>query len=253
MEPIVFKNVSKLYDKKAVLDNLTLFFPLNKTTAIIGPSGSGKSTLLQLINGLLRPSQGHIYVFNHEIDYKNLPELRTRIGYAVQGTGLFPHLTVEVNISLLARLQNWEKSLIDARVKELMKLVDLKSDFGSKYPHELSGGEQQRVGLCRAMMLNPKIFLLDEPFAALDPITRSEIHYEFKKLQKSAARTIILVTHDLREAIKLADYILILNHGRIEQTGTREDILNKPANNFIKKFIHLQLEDDVQHIYKKTC
>ena len=245
MSSIAFDNVSKSYHQKIALKNISLTFQPNKTTAVIGPSGSGKSTLIQLINGLLRPDHGQVSVFDKKINYDKLSELRKRMGYAVQGTGLFPHLTVKKNITLLAVLENWENDRISKRAEELVNLVNLPKDYFTKYPHELSGGEQQRVGLCRAMMLNPKIFLLDEAFGALDPITRSEIHAEFIKLQKLEARTIILVTHDLREAFKLADQVVILNEAQIEQIGTRKEILEAPASKFVKKFVHMQLEDDV--------
>ncbi|MCH8957753.1 ATP-binding cassette domain-containing protein, partial [candidate division KSB1 bacterium] len=181
MSSIAFDNVSKSYHQKIALKNISLTFQPNKTTAVIGPSGSGKSTLIQLINGLLRPDHGQVSVFDKKINYDKLSELRKRMGYAVQGTGLFPHLTVKKNITLLAVLENWENDRISKRAEELVNLVNLPKDYFTKYPHELSGGEQQRVGLCRAMMLNPKIFLLDEAFGALDPITRSEIHAEFIK------------------------------------------------------------------------
>ena len=245
MSSIAFDNVSKSYREKIALKNITLTFQPNKTTAVIGPSGSGKSTLIQLINGLLRPDNGQVSVFDKKINYDNLSELRKRMGYAVQGTGLFPHLTVKKNITLLAVLENWENDRISKRAEELVNLVNLPADYFNQYPHQLSGGDQQRVGLCRAMMLNPKIFLLDEAFGALDPITRSEIHAEFIKLQKLEARTIILVTHDLREAFKLADQVVILNEAQIEQIGTRKEILEAPASKFVKKFVHMQLEDDV--------
>ncbi|MCH8873156.1 ABC transporter ATP-binding protein [candidate division KSB1 bacterium] len=245
MSSIAFDNVSKSYHQKIALKNISLTFQPNKTTAVIGPSGSGKSTLIQLINGLLRPDNGQVSVFDKKINYDNLSELRRRMGYAVQGTGLFPHLTVKKNITLLAVLENWENDRISKRAEELVNLVNLPKGYFTKYPHELSGGEQQRVGLCRAMMLNPKIFLLDEAFGALDPITRSEIHAEFIKLQKLEARTIILVTHDLREAFKLADQVVILNEGQVEQIGTRKEILETPASKFVEKFVHMQLEDDV--------
>lgn len=244
MEPIVFENVYKYYGQKVALQNISLSIAPNATTAVIGPSGSGKSTLLQLINGLIRPEQGKLFVFGTEIDYDRLPLLRRRIGYAVQGTGLFPHLTVEKNITLLAVLENWDKNRIRKRTKDLMKLVNLSLSYSKRYPHELSGGEQQRVGLCRAMMLNPKIFLLDEPFGALDPITRSEIHEEFIKLQKLETRTMVLVTHDLREALKLADYLVILNEGKIEQMAPRNEILEQPETQFVESFVHSQLEEE---------
>ncbi len=242
MAQIVLEGASKFYGGETALQDISLSFADDVTTAVIGPSGSGKSTLLQLINGLVRPSRGKVVVFGKEIDYQRLPELRLQIGYAVQGTGLFPHLTVEENITLLARLSRWEPGRITARAEELMKLVNLPLSYAHRYPHELSGGQQQRVGLCRAMMLNPKIFLLDEPFGALDPITRSEIQQEFLHLQRLEPRTIILVTHDLREAIKLAHHMVILDQGSLVQHGKCDEILQHPANAFVRSFLHLQLD-----------
>jgi len=242
MSQITLENISKFYgDQQALLD-IELTFTDDVTTAVVGPSGSGKSTLLQMINGLVRPNHGTVVVFGKPIDYQRLPELRLHIGYAVQGTGLFPHLTVEANITLLARLIKWDAERIKARTEELMELVNLPFSYVQRYPHELSGGEQQRVGLCRAMMLDPQVFLLDEPFGALDPITRNEIQREFLHLQRSEARTIILVTHDLREALKLAQRLVILDQGRLVQHGTCAEILENPANGFIRSFFQSQLE-----------
>jgi osmoprotectant transport system ATP-binding protein len=242
MSQITLENISKFYgDQQALLD-IELTFTDDVTTAVVGPSGSGKSTLLQMINGLVRPNHGTVVVFGKPIDYQRLPELRLHIGYAVQGTGLFPHLTVEANITLLARLIKWDAERIKARTEELMELVNLPFSYVQRYPHELSGGEQQRVGLCRAMMLNPQVFLLDEPFGALDPITRNEIQREFLHLQRSEARTIILVTHDLREALKLAQRLVILDQGRLVQHGTCAEILENPANGFIRSFFQSHLE-----------
>ncbi len=242
MSQITLENISKFYgDQQALLD-IELTFTDDVTTAVVGPSGSGKSTLLQMINGLVRPNHGTVAVFGKPIDYQRLPELRLRLGYAVQGTGLFPHLTVEANITLLARLIKWDAERIKARTEELMELVNLPLSYVQRYPHELSGGEQQRVGLCRAMILNPQVFLLDEPFGALDPITRNEIQREFLHLQRSEARTIILVTHDLREALKLAQRLVFLDQGRLVQHGTCAEILENPANEFIRSFFQSQLE-----------
>ncbi|MEE9187429.1 MAG: ATP-binding cassette domain-containing protein [Bacteroidota bacterium] len=246
MTQISFERVYKAYEdqegtSKEALHDISLSARDNVTTAVVGKSGSGKSTLLQLINGLERPTRGTVYVFGQKIDYGQLPNLRRRLGYAVQGTGLFPHLSVYKNITLLALMEGWNNEQIRGRVEMLMNLVGLPSDYAHRYPHQLSGGEQQRVGLCRAMMLNPRIFLLDEPFGALDPITRSEIHEHFIHLQRSEPRTIILVTHDLQEALKLAQEMVILNDGRIEQTGTCRHILNKPATVYVKSFLKAQL------------
>jgi osmoprotectant transport system ATP-binding protein len=242
MIPIELDHVTKVYGSETALHDISLTFQENITTAVVGTSGSGKSTLLQLINGLARPDKGQVSVFGEPVDHRRLPELRLRIGYAVQGTGLFPHLTVEQNIALLAKLSDWKPDQIRARAEELMRLVNLPLSLRGRYPHELSGGQQQRVGLCRAMMLNPKIFLLDEAFGALDPITRNEIHHEFLHLQESEARTIVLVTHDLREALKLAQWIIILDRGHLMQYGTGQEILEQPANEFVSNFMNAQLE-----------
>lgn len=242
MSAIVFDHVSKTYGgNDYALHDIHLTFTEKVTTAIVGTSGSGKSTLLQLINGLERPSQGQVLVLGNTIDYTQLPALRRRIGYAVQGTGLFPHLTIFENISLLAVLEKWEPPRIKARTEELMQLTGLPLDFAPRYPYQLSGGQQQRAGLCRAMMLDPPVFLLDEAFGALDPITRAEIHEEFLHLQKVAARTIVMVTHDLKEALRLAQQIVILNQGRIEQIGNGEQLLENPATEFVVSFFKAQL------------
>jgi len=236
------EHVTKFYAQEKALQDLSLTFVDDVTTAVVGPSGSGKSTLLQLINGLVRPNQGRVLVFGKPIDYGRLVELRRQIGYAVQGTGLFPHLTVEGNITLLAKLACWQQERIQARAEALMKLVNLPLAYARRHPHELSGGQQQRVGLCRAMMLNPRIFLLDEPFGALDPITRNEIHREFLRLQESEARTIVLVTHDLREARKLAQRLVVLDGGRTVQHGTCAEVLQNPASEFVRTYFQSQLE-----------
>ncbi len=243
MTQIALENISKSYGDVQALQDIDLIFTDDVTTAVVGPSGSGKSTLLQTINGLVRPSRGSVVVFGKPINYQRLPELRLRIGYAVQGTGLFPHLTVETNIALLARLAKWDAERIKVRTEELMKLVNLPLSYAERYPHELSGGEQQRVGLCRAMILQPQIFLLDEPFGALDPMTRNEIQREFLHLQRSEARTIVLVTHDLREALKLAQRLVVLDRGRLVQHGTCGEILENPANGFVHSFFQSQLAD----------
>jgi osmoprotectant transport system ATP-binding protein len=243
MSQIILRGVTKSYGKETALRDVNVEFADGVTTAVVGPSGSGKSTLLQMINGLVQPSSGSVHVFDRPIDYGQLPELRRQIGYAVQGTGLFPHMTVERNITLLARLVGWGTDRIRGRAQDLMKLVGLSWDYAVRYPHELSGGQQQRVGLCRAMMLNPPIFLLDEPFGALDPVTRQEIHQEFLRLQASEPRTMVLVTHDLREANKLAQRLMVLERGHIVQHGPCKEIVNAPSTDFVRTFFRSQLED----------
>lgn len=229
------------YGKKQILDNINISIDVNKVTAIIGKSGSGKSTLLQMINGLVKPSCGNLYVFDQKIDYRNIIKLRLNIGYSVQGTGLFPHMTVYDNITLLARIHKWKNVLIQRRLEMLMNLVDLNLAFKNKYPYQLSGGEQQRVGICRAMMLNPQIFLLDEPFGALDVLTRNEIHKELQNLQAAEPRTIVIVTHDVDEALKLGDKIIVIDEGVVQQYSDRNEILKHPANAFVKRYIQTHI------------
>jgi osmoprotectant transport system ATP-binding protein len=242
MPQIILQCVSRFYGQQAALREVEVAFHDGVTTAVVGPSGSGKSTLLQLINGLVRPSSGAVQVFGKLIDYAHLPELRRQIGYAVQGTGLFPHLSVERNITLLARLSGWNADRCRQRAQELIGLVNLPWPYASRYPHELSGGEQQRVGLCRAMMLNPPVLLLDEPFGALDPITRQEIHQEFLRLQGAEPRTMVLVTHDLREALKLAQQLLVLDRGQVVQHGPCDEVVNASAGEFVRRLFSSQLE-----------
>ena len=242
MPCVQLESVTHKWDVETALQDVSLTFADNVTTAVVGRSGSGKSTMLQCINGLVHPTGGNVRVFDSLIDYDRLPALRRRIGYAVQGTGLFPHLTVESNISLLARLEGWAPDRIRARAEELMGLVELPGEYAGRYPHELSGGQQQRVGLCRAMMLDPPLFLLDEPFGALDPITRGEIHGEFIRLQRAAPRTIVLVTHDLREAVRLARRLVILEGGRLAQHDDTDTVLRNPANEFVAELVSSQLE-----------
>lgn len=242
MSEIQFNNVTKHYGDHAALAGVSLTIEKDTTTAVIGPSGGGKSTLLQLVNGLVVPDSGSVTVLGKPIDYSRLTELRAQIGYAVQGTGLFPHMSVWKNITLLAKIARWDADRIEARASSLMSTVGLPERFRERHPHELSGGEQQRVGLCRAMMLNPRLFILDEPFGALDPITRSAIHEEFLQLQASEPRTMVLVTHDLREAIKLASRLVILNEGRVVQDGSREEILNAPSDPLVVELLRSQLD-----------
>lgn len=235
MPSVVLDNVVKRYEQETALAGVSLAIPEKIITAIVGPSGSGKSTLLQTINGLVRPDAGTIEVFGQPIDYAHIETLRRRIGYAVQGIGLFPHMKAWRNITLLAEFEGWERERIEKRGRELMALVGLDERYASRYPHELSGGQQQRVGLCRAMMLNPPLFLLDEPFAAVDPITREEIHDELLKAQGIEPRSIVIVTHDIREALALGQYLVIMDRGRILQQGDRTHVLANPGSDFIRR------------------
>ncbi len=229
----------KRYGDLTVIPGLDLTIQAESTTAIVGESGSGKSTLLQLINGLLTPDAGEVLLDGKPLDYQQLPTIRRRMGYAVQGAGLFPHMTIKENASLVASLEGWSEQEISERLTHLFQLLDLETEFLERFPNSLSGGQQQRVGLCRAMMLNPPLLLLDEPFSALDPITRRGIHTEFKKLQAAESRTIVLVTHDMVEAMKLAQHIVILKSGEIVQQGSVSDVRDNPADDYVKSLLSL--------------
>lgn len=210
-----FERVSKSYQGQAILHTLDLELQRAAVTAIVGPSGCGKSTLLKLCNGLVRPESGRVSVFGKAIDYAELASLRRRIGYAVQGTGLFPHMSAGENISLAAELGGWSREEIEARLRELFSLMHLNESLLTRYPHQLSGGQQQRVGLCRALMLRQELLLLDEPFAAIDPITRHDIHRQLLEIIAAEPVSIVLVTHDMREAMMLADDIVLMGEGTI--------------------------------------
>ncbi|HEY3250977.1 MAG TPA: ATP-binding cassette domain-containing protein [Ignavibacteria bacterium] len=237
MSIIRFERVSHNYNSHKALSDISFDINENKITAIIGRSGGGKSTVLQIINGLIKPTGGKVVIYGKELDYSRINEVRLKIGYSVQGTGLFPHMSVYENISLLGHITEMSRHDIERRVDTLMSLVDLPPSYKTKFPHELSGGEQQRVGLCRSMLLNPPVFLLDEAFAALDPTTKNELHNEFLKLQEFEPRTIVMVSHDIGEALKLGDDIMIIEKGEMQQFGTKEEVLKNPANEFVRKYL----------------
>lgn len=242
MSSVRFEHVDKRLGENQVLEDVTLELPELLTTAIVGESGSGKSTLLQHVNGLLRPDAGKVIVFGEPVPYENVVKFRRRIGYCVQGIGLFPHLSVRDNITLVARLDDWSERDIEARLTYLMDLMDLEPDLTDRYPLRLSGGQQQRVGLCRSMMLKPPLLLLDEPFSSVDPITRIGIHEHFERLQKAEPVSVLLVTHDMKEAAKLSQYLVILHAGRVLQAGETNRVLESPADDFVAKLFKDQLE-----------
>ncbi|MDZ7781629.1 MAG: ATP-binding cassette domain-containing protein [Halioglobus sp.] len=227
MASLALTAVTRRYGAVAALDNVTLAFPDRQITAIIGRSGCGKSTLLKLCNGLEVPDAGTVELFGRPLDYTNLPRLRRRVGYAVQGTGLFPHLSARDNIAMLAKLEGWRRPEIAQRVAELARLCHLQPGQLDQYPHQLSGGQQQRIGLCRAMMLRPDVLLLDEPFAAIDPVTRLDIHAQLMELHVNEPTTTVLVTHDMAEALRLADLIVIMDAGRIVHSTSRDALLTR--------------------------
>lgn len=186
------------------------------------------------------PDTGDVLLGNVPIDYSDLARLRRKMGYAVQGGGLFPHMTIFENVTLIAQLEGWDEKKIEGRFQYLFELMNLDPLFTDRYPNSLSGGQQQRASLCRAMMLNPPLMLLDEPFSALDPITRRGIHDEFRKLQQAESRTMILVTHDMAEAMKLADQLVILKQGEIVQQGTLEEVTQHPSDEYVASLLTLQ-------------
>ncbi|MGJ9447512.1 choline ABC transporter ATP-binding protein OpuBA, partial [Bacillus sp. MFK14] len=194
-------------------------------------------TTMKMINRLIEPSAGKIFIDGENIMDQDPVELRRKIGYVIQQIGLFPHMTIQQNISLVPKLLKWPEQQRKERARELLKLVDMGPEYVDRYPHELSGGQQQRIGVLRALAAEPPLILMDEPFGALDPITRDSLQEEFKKLQKTLHKTIVFVTHDMDEAIKLADRIVILKAGEIVQVGTPDDILRNPADEFVEEFI----------------
>lgn len=234
MAVLSLESVGKRYGAARALEDVSISFAEGHITAVIGRSGCGKSTLLKLCNGLVAPDTGSVRVFGQAMNYGDLPALRRRLGYAVQGTGLFPHLNVRENITLLASLQRWQEARMEQRLQELLQLTHLQADQLIRYPHELSGGQQQRVGLCRAMMLQPEVLLLDEPFAAIDPITRLDIHEQLLALHRAEPVTTVLVTHDMQEAMRLADYLVIMDQGHIKHSASKAALLKD----------HPQLEPD---------
>jgi len=232
------ENVSKTYKGgKNAVKNINLEIKKGEFICFIGPSGCGKTTTMKMINRLIEPSGGAIYINGENILHKNPIELRRHIGYVIQSIGLFPHMTISENITLVPKLLKWKEKKRQEKAKELLKLVDMGPEYLDRYPHELSGGQQQRIGVLRALAANPPLILMDEPFGALDPITRDSLQEEFKNLQKTLDKTIVFVTHDMDEAIKLADRIVILKDGEIVQVGTPDEILRNPKNEFVEEFI----------------
>ena len=242
IEPVVrLCGVTKRYGTTEVLTGIDLDLAAARTTAVVGESGSGKSTLLQLVNGLVRPDLGSVEVLGSRVDAVDLLALRRRIGYAVQGASLFPHLDMQANVTLLARLAGWSTDRIRRRFGHLLELMELDPELANRYPHELSGGQQQRTSLCRAMMLEPPLLLLDEPFSAVDPITRAGIHAHFERLAAAEPVSVVLVTHDLREAVTLASELVILRGGRVAQAGPCDAVLAAPADEWIERLFRSQL------------
>lgn len=238
---VEFKQVSKNYGTGYVLQNFDLIIQSGKIVTIIGPSGCGKTTLLKMINRLIEPEDGTVLVEGKNVSSLDPVELRRDIGYVIQQIGLFPHMTIEQNISIVPRLKGEKKKELLARTEELLQLIGLSPEqFRSRYPHELSGGQQQRIGVARALAANPSIILMDEPFSALDPISRIQLQKELINLNERVKKTIVFVTHDIDEALKIADQIVLLKDGQIIQTGSPAELLDKPANDFVREFLGVE-------------
>ena len=235
---IEIDRVSKSYGERRVVDRLSLTVGAGELCVLLGSSGCGKSTTLRMINRLIPTDAGTIRVGGENVTSVPAEALRRRIGYAIQSIGLFPHWTVEDNIATVPRLLKWREVRVRERVGELLELFRLDPPiYRGKYPHQLSGGEQQRVGVARALAADPELLLMDEPFAAVDPITRDALQSELAHIHRATGKTIVFVTHDIGEALRLATQIAIMERGRIVQLGTPLDILEHPANDFVRDFV----------------
>lgn len=235
---IEFKNIKKAYDEKIIIENLNLQIEDGEFLTIIGSSGCGKTTLLKMVNGLIQPTSGSVLINNENIAQKDQTQLRRSIGYAIQGSVLFPHMSVEQNIAYVPNLLNkHDKEKTKQAVKKWMKIVGLSEDLMDRYPSQLSGGQQQRVGIARALAASPDILLMDEPFGAVDEITREQLQNEIKRIHQQTKITILFVTHDISEALKLGTKVLVMNQGKIEQYAKPQQLLKNPATDFVKELV----------------
>ena len=236
MTMIEIRNVTKRYGAATVVDDVSMSVEKGSVTVIVGTSGSGKSTLMRMINRLVPITEGDIFVAGQNVMDVPVTELRRKIGYAIQGHGLFPHRTVAQNIATVPQLLGWDDARIKARVEELLGLFNLDpATFAEKYPHQLSGGQQQRVGVARALAAEPEVLLMDEPFGALDPVIRGKAQDDLLAIQKQFGTTVILVTHDMDEAFHLGNQIAVMSGGKLLQCSTPEKILTEPADPFVQQ------------------
>lgn len=231
-------NVTKRYHNRAVVDDLTLTIPMGETLVLLGTSGCGKTTTLRMLNRLIDADAGTIEINGMAIQQQEPHVLRRRIGYVIQDAGLFPHYSVADNIAVVPRLLDWDTDRIRQRTQELLTMLRLPDSVLTRFPDQLSGGQRQRIGLARALAADPPIILMDEPFGALDPITRAAIRREFRELEALQQKTIILVTHDVREAITLGDRIALMDAGRIVQLGPPDELRNQPATDFVQEYMN---------------
>jgi len=248
---IELKAVSKRFDQVKAVNQVSFKVAEKETLVLLGTSGCGKTTTLKMINRLIEPDAGQIIINGTDISSLNPDVLRQGIGYVMQNIGLFPHYNIAENIAVVPKLLKWDKEKIKARVQELIKKLHLPENCLSMFPNELSGGQQQRVGLARALVTDPEVLLMDEPFGALDNVTRSSIQKEFKELEELKRKTIVMVTHDVQEAFELADRICLMDKGEVVQIGTPKQLLYQPVNDFARKFLdgqRLALEFKVVNI-----
>ena len=234
------QNISKTFEDRTVLADVSLMVPKGVTHALIGSSGSGKTTLLRITLGLIAFDRGYVKINDQALSSFTQIEWADRIGYVPQDGGLFPHISGKNNVALIAKLRGWRRSRIDDRVEELRKTVDLDPEILTRFPREMSGGQKQRVSIMRAAMMDPAVMLLDEPMAALDPLIRRSVQQELKSIFQRLGKTVLLVTHDLGEAVFLAEQLTMLHEGRVVQAGGYRDLLLHPANPFVTQFINAQ-------------
>ncbi len=235
---IEMRNINKTYDNKVIINDLNLNINKGEFITVIGSSGCGKTTVLKMINGLNTPDRGEIFINGENIKNENIIELRRKIGYSIQGTSLFPHMTIEKNISYVPNLINKkDKDEVKKSVSKLIKVVGLEESILNRYPEQLSGGQQQRVGIARALAAQPDILLMDEPFGAVDEITRKQLQDEIVRIHKELEVTIIFITHDIKEALKLGTRVLVMDKGEIVQFNKPEVIKKHPANDFVRELV----------------
>ena len=233
-------DVCKSYNGVSVLKPTSLTVQPGQTAVLIGPSGCGKSTLLRIIAGLIKPDSGAVRLEGVALTDATVLQIRTQLGYVIQDGGLFPHLSLRDNVTLMARHLRWDRERTSRRVAELAELVRLPVELLDRYPTQASGGQRQRVGIMRALMLDPAVLLLDEPMGALDPLVRAELQHDLKEIFRTLNKAVVLVTHDMGEAGYFGDVVLLMNDGRVVQRGTLGDFLNAPADDFVRRFVSAQ-------------
>lgn len=237
---LALHNASKRFGDLPALASTNLTFPAGRTTVLLGPSGCGKSTLLRLLIGLLRPTTGRVTFDREEVTPKSAATVRRRMGFVIQEGGLFPHLTAQRNVSLMARYLGWTEGRVAGRIRSLAELTHFPSDALSRYPAQLSGGQRQRVSLMRALMLDPDVLLLDEPLGSLDPMIRADLQADLREIFRTLRKTVVMVTHDIGEAGFFSDAIVLMRDGHIVQRGTLEDLVESPVDPFVTQFINAQ-------------